>query len=108
MNTKSNHTEAPWKVVKGKKSDELFIESDTKKGGRLCRLWNGRTHRDGNANLIAAAPELLEALNLAHEFLNSLPEGWLGKTSGDIGALNDFYLTSRKALSKVNGEKCDT
>ena len=36
--------------------------------------------------------ELREALRLAHIFLDSLPPGWLGKTTGDIGALNDFYL----------------
>ena len=36
--------------------------------------------------------EALEVIKIAHQFLESLPEGWLGKTTGDVGALNDFYI----------------
>lgn len=54
-----------------------------------------------NARLFAASKDLLDALNLAHEFLDSLPEGWLGKTTGDIGVLNDFYLLSRRIQDKM-------
>ena len=43
--------------------------------------------------------DLLESLELAHEFLDSLPAGWLGKTTGDVGALNDFYIKSRPAMA---------
>lgn len=56
-----------------------------------------------SANLIAAAPDLLASLQLAHTFLDSLPKGWLGKTTGDIAALNDFYITSRAAIAKAEG-----
>lgn len=45
--------------------------------------------------------ELLEVVNLAHEFLHSLPNGWLGKTTGDVGALNDFYVKSRAVMRNV-------
>jgi len=45
-----------------------------------------------------AAPELLAALKLHLAFLKTLPPGWLGKTSGDVGLLNDAYLASEKAL----------
>jgi len=45
--------------------------------------------------------ELVEALEYALEFLESLPEGWLLKTSGDVGALNNFYCTAPKALKKA-------
>lgn len=44
----------------------------------------------------AVAPELLSVCKLAHKFLDSLPVGWLGKTTGDIGTLNDFYIESSK------------
>lgn len=54
-------------------------------------------------NFIIAKPELLEALKLAHAFLDSLPEGWLAHTTGDIGALNDFYIKSDAAFAKAAG-----
>lgn len=37
-----------------------------------------------------------KSLDLAVIFLESLPSGWLAKTNGDIGALNDFYCTLPK------------
>lgn len=49
--------------------------------------------------------ELLEALELAHAFLNSLPRGWLGKTTGDVGLLNDFYIKSGQAMDKALQKK---
>lgn len=48
-----------------------------------------------------AVADLLEAFDLAHAFLDSLPEGWLGKTTGDVGALNDFYLKSREIRAAI-------
>lgn len=44
------------------------------------------------------ADKLLTSLEFAYEFLESLPSGWLSKTTGDIGALNDFYCSKPKVL----------
>lgn len=42
--------------------------------------------------------DLLEkALQLHLDFLASLPEGWLSKTTGDVRLLNEAYIASRKA-----------
>jgi len=38
-----------------------------------------------------------KALELHLQFLASLPKGWLGKTCGDVGLLNDAYLASSAA-----------
>ena len=45
----------------------------------------------------AALVDYKEACEKFVEFLNSLPRGWLGKTSGDVGLLNDAYLQESKA-----------
>lgn len=54
-----------------------------------------------NAHLLFAAPDLSHALQLHVAFLNSLGNGWLGRTSGDVGLLNDAYLATRVALTKA-------
>lgn len=51
--------------------------------------------------ITAKIMELLAAFEFAHKFLDSLPSGWLGKTSGDVGALNDFYAASHKARAAI-------
>lgn len=40
---------------------------------------------------------LERALRLHLDFLASLPKGWLAKTSGDVGLLNQAYIESAKA-----------
>ena len=56
-------------------------------------------------DLALAAPELLTAINYILDFLDSLPKGWLAKTSGDIGAFNDFYCSApvRKLTAERKG-----
>lgn len=66
--------------------------------------YGDRDRSKPNGSLIAAAPELLETVRLAHTFLDSLPHGWLAHTSGDVGALNNFYLKSRAAIAKAEGK----
>ena len=105
--TAQQHTPGPWGYdlnhTVGRHEGGEWIES-------VCQLPVG-THKrrptrqeKADMRLIAAAPELLDALRLHLEFLSSVPKGWLGKTSGDIGALNDAYLTGNKALAKVEGK----
>lgn len=48
---------------------------------------------DSNANAKGALLLLLR-------FLRTLPTGWLGKTSGDVGLLNEAYIQSRQVLGK--------
>jgi ubiquinone biosynthesis protein Coq4 len=45
--------------------------------------------------------QLETALQLHLDFLASLPKGWLGHTTGDIGLLNQAYIQSRKLGMKV-------
>lgn len=97
------HTPGPYDVTtKGSKhfidgQDGLTVAYLDRAGVR------DRKEIDANSRLLSAAPELLEALELHLAFLKSLPHGWLGKTCGDVGALNDAYLKGNAALLKVKG-----
>lgn len=41
------------------------------------------------------------ALVLFLRFMNTLPQGWLGRTSGDVGLLNEAFLASTAAGVKI-------
>jgi len=72
----ANHTPGPWSVV------ELTPNTVQTPSGRISVNWNA-THDDGkrlneaeaNARLIAAAPELLDALELALEIIEATGPG---------------------------------
>ena len=66
--------------------------------------WTNKKEAEANARLLSASPELLESLELFIAFMASLNPGWLGKTTGDIGLLNDAYLLSAKAIAKAKGQ----
>lgn len=57
--------------------------------------------KNSNAALIERIRKLEAALQLHLNFLDSLPSGWLGKTTGDIGLLNDAYIASRALDMKI-------
>src|SRR5579859_1340843 len=100
----SKHTPTPWEVgiddepADGVKGIEINADDGkTNIGYVMAQEIDHYTPVDrANATFICHAVnsyvELIECLKLAHVFLDSLPRGWLGKTSGDIGALNDFYI----------------
>lgn len=90
------HTKGPWKVAEGKKTDELFIEASTRKGGRIARLWNGRSGRNANADLIAAAPDMLEMLQNASILLKVKCRG------DDVGMLQIEKIDA--IIAKAKGE----
>jgi hypothetical protein len=63
------HTPAPWRVYRDMKDRPSKIESPT---GRVCTFHPGDKNVESNAKLIAAAPDLLEALDAT-----LLAWGWL-------------------------------
>jgi len=102
---KMKHTLGSWSScgTPGHKTHGQSVVLDEATGEDIAIVYDG----DANARLIAAAPDLLAAFNLAHKFLDSLPPGWLGKTTGDVEALNDFYCASQKvdaAIAKATSE----
>ena len=100
------HSKAPWTVQKcysGNVHDGFLIaDSD---GWNVANLWHNQhtadkeyiAQREANANLIAAAPELLEACRYAIE--NLRPQGTITKDFSGHNAM----ATLSKAIAKAEG-----
>ena len=57
-----------------------------------------KAEAQANAHLIAAAPELYEALKGASELINRILKG------DDWGAIEEYYIEAMDALAKARGE----
>ncbi len=77
----SEHTPGPWKIHRGKHNRDYLaiIDSIPDKDGKvvancICHVAMTNDDRTANANLIAAAPELADALRELHKWsqLNSV------------------------------------
>ena len=59
----ANHSPRPWKFIRRREIDQPDLVVDAE-GFTVCEVW--RTHEDtpyeANGNLMAAAPDMLEAL----------------------------------------------
>ena len=100
MKTQTKHTPGPWKIdTKGSKH---FIDGND--GFTVIYLdrvtaIRGRDECELNARLIAAAPDLLEALRACLDPLQQAQNKY-----GDITAAAAF-LAARAALAKAEGEQ---
>ena len=91
MNTK--HTPGPWIVTEGDEWTSDVHTEDESNGKRTVASCN--THRDevdANKRLIAAAPELLEALQQCELIM------------GHGGGMQDTVDRARAAIAKATGE----
>ena len=84
------HTPGPWEEVKRTKTT---IINDSK-GLRIAML-SVRPNTSGNARLIAAAPDLLEACEMALEGLCAGFDDWM---------LDDTETALNNAIAKARGE----
>lgn len=90
------HTPGPWHLTKGLygKEDEITIwgvKNEEGCSGFIGTLGNMQGEDEANANLIAAAPELLEAL----EILVKQP---------DTYSVEKAFVKARAAIAKAKGE----
>lgn len=103
----NKHTPGPWVVRKretypGHVHEGFFkIDGFTAKGEQEYRVasvidGNDSPQNESNARLIAAAPDLLEALQ---DVVNSVARC----TSGDVCQMSDFS-SARAAIAKATGE----
>jgi len=109
----SNHTPGPWKATCLDREDErrtLFWDIEqVRKPGQGYRGGIGTIHasehiggvtieeRDANARLIAAAPDLLEALK---DLIDDLE---IRSTKGVVNCSHGVYCSARQAIAKAEG-----
>jgi hypothetical protein len=78
MNTK--HTPGPWKIEQGSNGDAVITHSDTELRSHVARIYAATLCPEhgtveANARLIAAAPCLLEALQMLSETAGLVAQG---------------------------------
>lgn len=104
------HTKGPWEVLPREDGVDYIRVRGTQLGLRY-KIANVHDEQpsclpegeaQANATLIAASPELLEALELAHETL----AGILEDTDGEDGerVANPLLVQVRAAIAKARGE----
>ena len=92
MTTQATHTPGPWKSVKGARPTRPDIVADC---GLICSLEYGPDEGEANARLIAAAPDLLEALN-------RLVCGFTENIDGEE-LYGDWIQIAEEAIAKAEG-----
>lgn len=103
----TKHTPGPWKVVKPQYENKkgvfasVYTNPATEKGFRTCEFdiradEYKNSHAEANARLIAAAPELLDALKTMVEIADA---------SGVVlwGESDEVFAAARAAIQKATG-----
>ena len=78
------HTPGPWRVFTASRSSDILGVGDSQ-GGSVAHLWRDGVERKANASLIAAAPQLLDALCRARSLLRRA-----ANTAKTVGLGNDL------------------
>jgi hypothetical protein len=92
MNNTKQHTQGPW-VANGNQ-----IHAANKHETFVADVFDQNGDTKGNARLIAAAPELLDAINEAEKHLS----GWFMVEDADL--VGQALDTLRAAIKKAKGE----
>ena len=99
-----SHTRGPWKTIT--LDDIVYINPDRGEQGEFALIARmtgpDTTWREANARLIAAAPEMLEALILAEEALDILEQAEepLAQPSGTLEKIREIILRAAGSLDE--------
>ena len=80
----TTHTPGPWRIGRGAQADPFAIEAEARTVAHVKHA--GRDQTEANARLIAAAPEMLDALYD------------LVLQADDTGCSDDLIVTSARAI----------
>lgn len=92
----SPHTPGPWQAQRRAGSDYGYEVVADRKRRIIAETICGE--HDANAHLIAAAPELLEALKACKDFLDGVP-----RPSGIRIHLDELSDTAEQVIAKAEG-----
>ena len=100
------HTPGPWRIESMKHVLGLAIWSGTPHGAdefRVAGVAEMRGAAEANARLIAAAPDLLEALQNMHNVLNEAMStgGWI--PTPVQGSFRDAWVEVTESIAKATG-----
>ena len=100
MEQKAAHTPAPWHFKKLAMHDGGHVVMFTAQNGqRTHRLDCAGEFKEADARLIAAAPQLLEALQTTAENLRS----WKAANGGGIKTFDSWLEVVEEAIAKAKG-----
>lgn len=94
----SGYTKGPWTLVEGKHGNWEIMSADGKAFMGETSYYPWQSDNIEDARLIAAAPELLEALELAEELYK------VGIMNAEDGLLEAVVAKRRAAIKKAKGE----
>jgi hypothetical protein len=102
----SEHTPGPWEISYGKIRPARPIEGYTLGYAPICivrgdKRLHGNGVREANARLIAAAPELLEALKDLEEYVSN---NIICEPTG-IDVNGECFIKARAAIAKAEGKQ---
>lgn len=104
----SKHTPGPWKIIDH--DEEYITVTDEEQNVGICIIEEdaseSRQAMIANAHVIAAGPEMIEALKVAESALNAAARD--AHVRGDFTAQTNLLISAGKcsdAIAKARGEK---
>jgi hypothetical protein len=103
------HTPGPWYWIEGGRNDMPILTSDA---GRVCHFGNNRSYypnegdppEEPDAQLIAAAPDLLEAVKLVIAWYEAEDDHSKADFYQRIEMCRESEAACRAAIAKATGE----
>lgn len=105
MNTP--HTPGPWAIDSDVSTDVIRMDGSRDRIGVAdCMSFDGPEIEEceANARLIAAAPDLLEAVLLAHKYMGIVNFDYEESSEQDQDLHTETYLTIQDAIAKAIGQ----
>jgi hypothetical protein len=108
--SKSHHTPGPWKALEGKNGWQIHTDNKPSKGSPNANHWIANikcgscpAHEEGNARLVASAPELFNVLAQCEDYFDNRADADMDQ-DGYVPNEEMRMLTAiREVLAKAEG-----
>jgi hypothetical protein len=96
------HTPGPWRVFDAFTDIEIVTDRPTARETESLVQFKGQRNARANARVMAAGPELLEALEAQTEAAQAVIDSWAqGDLAGAVRMLDGFIPAARDAIAKA-------